>query len=81
MEIVKIYSEYILTNTKGEEQEAVKKDFLEMFKTLERELGEKPYFGGETFGFVDIALVTSYTHLQVFYERFFKFRMEDCCMV
>jgi glutathione S-transferase len=68
-----------LLDTKGEEQGAAKKDFLEMFKTLERELGEKPYFGGETFGFVDIALVTSYTHLQVFYERFCKFRMEAEC--
>jgi glutathione S-transferase len=68
-----------LLDTKGEEQEAAKRDFLEMFKTLERELGEKPYFGGETFEFVDIALVTSYTHLQVFYERFCKFRMEAEC--
>jgi glutathione S-transferase len=47
--------------TKGEEQEAAKKEFLEIYKTLERELGEKPYFGGETFGLVDIALITFYS--------------------
>jgi glutathione S-transferase len=47
--------------TEGEEQEAAKKEFLEIYKTLERELGEKPYFGGETFGLVDIALITFYS--------------------
>jgi glutathione S-transferase len=64
--------------TKGEEQEAAKKEFLEIFKTLERELGEKPYFGGETFGFVDIALITFYSWFYV-YETFGKFSMEAEC--
>ncbi|CAA6658143.1 unnamed protein product [Spirodela intermedia] len=43
--------------TKGEAQAEAKKEFMESLKLLEGELGEKPYFGGETFGFVDIALV------------------------
>ncbi|KAL5564690.1 hypothetical protein UlMin_027854 [Ulmus minor] len=43
---------------KGEEQEAAKKDFIEVLKVLEGELGDKPYFGGQSFGFVDISLVT-----------------------
>lgn len=43
--------------TKGEEQEAAKKDLVDSLKLLENELGDKPYFGGETFGFLDIALV------------------------
>jgi glutathione S-transferase len=47
-----------LFSTKGEEQEAGKKDLLGIYKTLEGELGDKPYFGGETFRFVDIALIT-----------------------
>ncbi|XP_059437771.1 probable glutathione S-transferase parC [Corylus avellana] len=64
--------------TKGEEQEAAKKDFLEIYKTLEGELGEKPYFGGETFGLVDIALVTFYSWFYV-YETFGKFSMETEC--
>ncbi|GMP53293.1 hypothetical protein CsSME_00018789 [Camellia sinensis var. sinensis] len=29
-----------------------------MSQVLEGKLGDKPYFGGETFGFVDIAFVT-----------------------
>ncbi|KAL5580509.1 hypothetical protein UlMin_012951 [Ulmus minor] len=48
--------------SKGEEQEAVKKEFIEGLKTVEGELGDKIYFGGDKFGFVDIALapVTSW---------------------
>ncbi|XP_059438699.1 probable glutathione S-transferase [Corylus avellana] len=67
-----------LFSTKGEEQEAAKKEFLEIYKTLERELGDKPYFGGETFGFVDIALITFYSWFYVF-ETFGKFSMEAEC--
>jgi glutathione S-transferase len=64
--------------TKGEEQEAAKKDFFESLKTLERELGDKPYFGGETFGFVDIALITFYSWFYV-YETYGKFSIEAEC--
>ena len=39
-------------STKGEEQEAGKKEFFEILKTLEVELGDKPFLGGETFGYV-----------------------------
>ncbi|KAH0743715.1 hypothetical protein KY290_031708 [Solanum tuberosum] len=43
---------------KGEDQEEAKKDLIEIFKTLEGELGDKTYFGGdENLGFVDVALV------------------------
>ncbi|XP_059436817.1 probable glutathione S-transferase [Corylus avellana] len=63
---------------KGEEQEEARKDFFESFKTLEGELGEKPYFGGETFGFVDISLITFYSWFYV-YEIFGKFSMEEEC--
>ncbi|XP_063939458.1 probable glutathione S-transferase isoform X2 [Daucus carota subsp. sativus] len=47
--------------TKGEEQEGAKKDLIENLKVLENELGDKTYFGGETFGFLDVALVTYYS--------------------
>ena len=30
----------------GEEHEAAIKEFIETFKTMEGELGDKPYFGG-----------------------------------
>ncbi|KDP45710.1 hypothetical protein JCGZ_17317 [Jatropha curcas] len=42
---------------KGENQEAVKREFIEGLRTLEVELGEKLYFGGERIGYVDIALI------------------------
>ena len=40
--------------TIGEEREAARKEFFENYKILEGELGDKPYFGGETFGFLDL---------------------------
>ena len=46
-----------LWKLKGEAQEEAKKEFIEILKLLEGELGDKKYFGGETFGLVDIALV------------------------
>ncbi|XP_062000365.1 probable glutathione S-transferase [Rosa rugosa] len=46
---------------KGEEQEAGKKEFIEVLKVLEGELGGKPYFMGERFGFLDISLITFYS--------------------
>lgn len=42
---------------KGEEQVAAKKDLIDALRLVENELGDKPYFGGETLGFLDIALV------------------------
>ncbi|XP_058071491.1 probable glutathione S-transferase parC [Magnolia sinica] len=41
--------------SKGEAKETAKKEFIEYLKLLEGELGDKPYFGGDTFGFVDVA--------------------------
>ncbi|XP_010537670.1 PREDICTED: glutathione S-transferase U19-like [Tarenaya hassleriana] len=64
--------------TKGEEQEAAKKEFLEILKTLESELGEKPYFGGDEFGYVDISLIGFYTWFQA-YEKFGNFSIEAGC--
>ncbi|KAM1234636.1 hypothetical protein ACFX2J_004191 [Malus domestica] len=51
---------------KGEEHEAAKKEFIEILKQLEGELGDKPYFGGERFGFLDIALIGFYNYFYVF---------------
>ncbi|KAH1063732.1 hypothetical protein J1N35_028719 [Gossypium stocksii] len=47
--------------TKGEEQEAAKKEFIECLKLLEGELGNKDYFGGENLGYVDVVLVPFYS--------------------
>ncbi|MQL98180.1 hypothetical protein Taro_030877 [Colocasia esculenta] len=46
-----------LWRTKGETQQQAKQEFVEAMKLLEEELGDKPYFGGDNFGYMDIALV------------------------
>ncbi|GLT57842.1 hypothetical protein SLA2020_307860 [Shorea laevis] len=45
----------------GEIQEAAKKELIEWFKVLEGEVGDKPYFGGDSFGIVDVALIPFYS--------------------
>ncbi|KAK4714591.1 hypothetical protein R3W88_020498 [Solanum pinnatisectum] len=67
-----------LWTTKGEEQEAAKKDFIECLKVLEEALGEKPYFGGDNFGFVDIALIGYYSWFYA-YENYGNFSVEAEC--
>lgn len=68
----------ILWRKGGEERETGKKAFIEGLKKLEGELGEKTYFGGESFGFVDVALVSFYPWFYV-YEKFGNFSIEDEC--
>ncbi|KAM3732228.1 hypothetical protein ACB098_11G044000 [Castanea mollissima] len=70
-----------LWTTKVEELEAGKKEFFETFKILEGELGDKPYFGGETFGFVYLSLVTFYCWFHAF-EVFGNINIEaECPMI
>ncbi|WOG97845.1 hypothetical protein DCAR_0417186 [Daucus carota subsp. sativus] len=64
--------------TKGEEQEAAKKDLIDNLKVLESELGDKPYFGGESFGFLDVALVTYSSWFEA-YETVGNFSIEAEC--
>ncbi|KAK4484645.1 hypothetical protein RD792_007234 [Penstemon davidsonii] len=64
--------------TKGEELEKAKKDFIESLKLLEVEIGDKPYFGGEDFGYLDVALITFYSGFYAF-ETIGKFRIEEHC--
>ncbi|KDP24710.1 hypothetical protein JCGZ_25701 [Jatropha curcas] len=64
--------------TKGEEQEAAKKDFIECLKLLEAELEDKPYFGGERIGYVDVSLVPFYSWFYA-YEQFGNFSTEVEC--
>ena len=56
----------------------VKKEFIEKFKILEAELGDKPYFGDETFGFVDLVLITTYSRFYAS-EMFDKFSIGEEC--
>ncbi|KAA8524948.1 hypothetical protein F0562_011414 [Nyssa sinensis] len=64
--------------TKGEEQEAAKKDFIECLKVLEGALGDKTYFGGDKLGFVDIALIPFYSWFYA-YETCGNFSIEAEC--
>ncbi|KAG8364809.1 hypothetical protein BUALT_Bualt18G0037300 [Buddleja alternifolia] len=68
----------IWLNNKGDELEAAKKDFLEALTLLEGELGNKPYFGGDNFGFLDVALITFYSWFHT-YESCGNFSIEEHC--
>lgn len=64
--------------TTGEKQEPAVKEFIDCLKLLEGELGDKPYFGGETLGFVDVALIGFYSWFYA-YETIGKFSIEGEC--
>ncbi|XP_043701066.1 probable glutathione S-transferase [Telopea speciosissima] len=63
---------------KGEEQEKAKKEFIEVLKVLEGELGDKPYFGGDSFGFVDLSFVPFCSWFYAM-EELGKFSIEAEC--
>lgn len=63
---------------KGEEVEVAKKDFIEVIKTLEKTLGDKDFFGGDTFGFVDIIGIAMTSWFPA-YEKYGSFKLEDDC--
>ncbi|KAL9322043.1 hypothetical protein ACSQ67_010096 [Phaseolus vulgaris] len=58
--------------TEGEEKEGARKEFLECLKLLEEQLGDEPYFGGNNFGIVDVALVPLFCYFYTFslYDNF-----------
>ncbi|KAL6285115.1 hypothetical protein ACE6H2_009505 [Prunus campanulata] len=62
--------------TKGEEQAVAVKDFIEIIKQLEGGLGDKDYFGGDSFGFVDITAIAITSWFNAF-ERCGNFKVED----
>nr|XP_043623898.1 probable glutathione S-transferase [Erigeron canadensis] len=67
-----------LYTTKGEEHEASRKEFIDCYKLLEEELGDKPYFGGESFGYLDLSLIPFYSWFQA-YETYGKIKIEQEC--
>ncbi|KAF3444253.1 hypothetical protein FNV43_RR13943 [Rhamnella rubrinervis] len=63
----------------GEAQEVAKKDFIEVLKQLEGSaLGDKKFFAGEAFGFVDL-LTIPLTNWFLAYEKIGDFKIEDYC--
>ncbi|KAI3465986.1 hypothetical protein Pfo_022649 [Paulownia fortunei] len=71
-------SSKIFWNKSKEEAEEGKKEMIEIFKVLEGTLGDEPYFGGEAFGFVDIALNGLYMWFHT-YETCGNFSIEAEC--
>ncbi|XP_062212626.1 probable glutathione S-transferase GSTU1 [Phragmites australis] len=67
-----------LWRLKGEPQAQARQEMLEILRTLEGELGDKKYFSGEAFGFVDVAFVP-FTAWFLSYERFGEFSVEEVC--
>ncbi|KAK9674555.1 hypothetical protein RND81_12G240500 [Saponaria officinalis] len=65
-------------STKGKDSELAKKEFIEHLTVLEQHLGDKPYFGGDTFGFLDVAVIPFYTWFYTF-EMAGNFKVEDSC--
>ncbi|KAK9750549.1 hypothetical protein RND81_02G204600 [Saponaria officinalis] len=75
----KIYSSIKkVWTTKGEDQDAGKLEFIENLKVLEEQLGDKMYFGGDTFGYVDVTLVPFYSWFYTL-EIVANFKIEESC--
>lgn len=53
-------------------------EFIESLKLLEVELGDKKFFNGENFGFLDICLIGFYSWFYV-YEKFGNLDIEAEC--
>ncbi|EXB81775.1 putative glutathione S-transferase [Morus notabilis] len=66
----------IWRNTSGEVQEEAVKEFIEILKQLEEALGDKDFFGGKAFGYVDI-LAIPLTSWFLAFEKFGGFKVED----
>ncbi|KAF4360178.1 hypothetical protein F8388_000047 [Cannabis sativa] len=69
----------IWTGQTDEVVEVAKKDFIEILKQLEElALADKAFFGGESFGYVDILAVALTSWFYTF-EQFGGFKVEDHC--
>ncbi|KAL1349807.1 glutathione S-transferase 3 [Arachis duranensis] len=64
--------------SEGEEHETWKKELISIFKQLEEILGDKAFYGGDTFGFLDIGLIPFYSWFYA-YETYGNFKMEAEC--
>ncbi|XVE92085.1 hypothetical protein REPUB_Repub01dG0067000 [Reevesia pubescens] len=61
-----------------EDQEEAKEEFMQTLKSIEAELGDKDYFGGESLGYLDVALVP-FTSWFYTYETCGNFSIEAGC--
>ncbi|KAK1266656.1 hypothetical protein QJS04_geneDACA021841 [Acorus gramineus] len=64
--------------SKGEAKEEAKKEFIDNMKLLEATLGDKPFFGGDVFGYMDISLIP-FACWFYSYETEGSFSIEEAC--
>ncbi|KAH9707114.1 glutathione S-transferase U25 [Citrus sinensis] len=64
--------------SKGEVPETAKNEFIEILKQLEGALGEKDFFGGDSFGFVDVIAIPLTCWFYAV-EEFGGFKVENEC--
>ncbi|XP_058071515.1 glutathione S-transferase 3-like [Magnolia sinica] len=75
----KIYSSGVgILKNKGEAKEEAKKEFIECLKLLEGELKDRSFFGGDTFGLVDITLIPFSGWFDMF-KTYGYFNVEEEC--
>ncbi|RWR81901.1 acetylornithine aminotransferase, mitochondrial-like protein [Cinnamomum micranthum f. kanehirae] len=67
-----------IRKSKGEAQDAAKKDSIDCLKLLEGELENKPFYGGKSLGYVDVVLVP-FTCWFYMYETDDNFSIENEC--
>ena len=66
----------IWTAKEVEQVEAARKEFLDILMYLDGTLGDKDYFNGDNFGFVDILLIGLISWFPAF-EKYGGFKVED----
>lgn len=64
--------------SKGETKEDVKKELIGQLKLLDDALGEKLYFGGDKFGYLDVAFIP-FSSMFSGYESHGSFKLEEEC--
>ncbi|XP_048502487.1 probable glutathione S-transferase parA [Beta vulgaris subsp. vulgaris] len=69
-----------LWKAKGEDQERLIKEFISNLKLLEQVINNNMFFGGDTFGYIDVALIpiTSWFYTL---EKFGNFNIEANCPI
>ncbi|KAL8550083.1 hypothetical protein ACS0TY_008785 [Phlomoides rotata] len=60
----------------GEELELAKKEFIDILKKLDGALGDKDYYGGDKFGFLDVLLIALSSWFLA-YEKYGGFTIEE----
>lgn len=71
-------AKHLLWMSKGEEREELLKELIENLKILEGVLKDDKFFGGDTFGYIDVALIPI-TCWFSFFKKYGNFNIEANC--